>query len=61
VRRARTEREAKQLERQLLNERDSMLARIGLYPRDPHRAFRDTAWWVTWAVTPTELAAEVEQ
>jgi predicted transcriptional regulator of viral defense system len=29
---------------------------IELDPRDPHRAFRDTAWWVTWPITREELA-----
>lgn len=34
---------------------------IELDPRDPHRAYRDTTWWVTWAMTPTELEADVPQ
>lgn len=48
VRRARTEREAKQLERQLLNERDSMLARIALddnAPLDPTLHEVAAMWW----------------
>lgn len=32
---------------------------IEIDPRDPHRAFRDTRWRVTWAMTPSELEADV--
>jgi predicted transcriptional regulator of viral defense system len=34
---------------------------IRLDTRDPHRAFRDSPWWVSWPVTPEDLAREVWQ
>lgn len=34
---------------------------IELDARDPHRAFRDTAWRVTWPVTPSHLDADVNE